>query len=115
MARSSTDPLLAKVRRELAREADAERAKGMQAYMKSEMPFHGVPSPRMRAICKQVFASHPVVDARTWGRDVLALFRGARFREERYAAVELANDRRARPFQTMDALPMYEEMIVDGA
>lgn len=115
MARVALHPLLAKVRRELAREADPERAKGMQAYMKSSMPYHGVTSPRMRAICKKVFAAHPVEDPRTWSRDVLALFRGARFREERYAAVELAADRRARPFQTMDALPMYEEMIVDGA
>src|SRR4051812_22047911 len=114
MARGALDPLLAKIRRELAREADAERAKGMQAYMKSEMPFHGVPSPRMRAISKKVFAAHAVEDARSWGRDVLALFRGAAFREERYAAVELAGDRRARAFQTMEALPMYEEMNVDG-
>jgi len=30
-------------------------------------------------------------------------------------AVALTGDRRARAFQTMDALPMYEEMIVTGA
>lgn len=115
MARPATSPLLAKLRRELAREADATRAAGMKAYMKSEMPFHGVAAPRLRAICKLIFAEHPVVDASTWRRDVLALWRGARLREERYAAIELARDRRARSFQTMDALPMYEEMIVDGA
>jgi 3-methyladenine DNA glycosylase AlkD len=115
MARPAASPLLAKLRRELAREADATRAAGMKAYMKSDMPFHGVGAPRLRAICKQVFAEHPIVDAPEWRRDVLAMWRGARFREERYAAIELARVRRARPFQTMDALPMYEEMIVDGA
>jgi 3-methyladenine DNA glycosylase AlkD len=46
---------------------------------------------------------------------VLAIWRGARFREQRYAAIELTGVRAARPFQRIDALPMYEEMIVDGA
>jgi 3-methyladenine DNA glycosylase AlkD len=50
-----------------------------------------------------------------WRRDVLGIWRGARFREERYAAIELTGDRLARPFQRMDALPMYEEMVVTGA
>jgi 3-methyladenine DNA glycosylase AlkD len=87
----------------------------MLAYMKSTMPFHGVAAPRLRAICKRAFAEHAVVSAEDWRHDVLALWRGARFREERYAAIELARDRRARPFQTMEALPMYEEMITSGA
>ena len=115
MSRPPTSPLLTKLRRELAREGEPARAEGMQAYMKSTMPFHGVSAPQLRAICKRVFAEHPVSEAAEWRRDVLALWRGARFREERYAAIELARDRRARPFQTMDALPMYEEMIEDGA
>jgi 3-methyladenine DNA glycosylase AlkD len=83
--------------------------------MKSAMPFHGVDTKTLRAICRAVFAAHPVPDAAAWRKDVLALWRGARFREERYAAIGLTGDRRARPFQTMDALPMYEEMIVTGA
>jgi 3-methyladenine DNA glycosylase AlkD len=115
MAPARFHPLLAKVRRALAAHADPERAKGMQAYMKSEMPFHGVPAPLMRATCKTVFKEHAIDDAKAWRADVLALFRGARFREERYASIELAGDRRARAFQTFDSLPMYEEMIVEGA
>jgi 3-methyladenine DNA glycosylase AlkD len=46
---------------------------------------------------------------------VLAIWRGATFREERYGAIELSGIRAARPFQTMAALGMYEEMIVTGA
>ena len=83
--------------------------------MKSSMPFHGVDVTALRAICKRAFAAHPLEDAAAWRKDVLAIWRGARFREERYAAIELTGDRRARPFQTMAALPMYEEMIVTGA
>ena len=68
-----------------------------------------------RAICRRVFAVHPVTRATTWRRDILGIWRGARFREERYAAIELAGDRRARAFQGMGSLPQYEEMIVTGA
>jgi 3-methyladenine DNA glycosylase AlkD len=53
--------------------------------------------------------------AAAWKRSVLALWRGAQFREERYAALILAGHRAAREWQTMDALPMYERIIVQGA
>ncbi len=46
---------------------------------------------------------------------MLGLWRGARFREERYAALILAGDRRARAFQTPELLPVYEELVVTGA
>ena len=108
-------PLLAVLRRELAAAGTKERAAGARAYMKSAMPFHGVDVTTLRAICKRVFAAHPVETAVAWRRDVLAVWRGATYREERYAAIELTGDRRARPFQTMASLPMYEEMIVTGA
>ena len=38
-----------------------------------------------------------------------------RSREERYAALLLTGDRRYRDYQTLDALPLYEELIVTGA
>jgi 3-methyladenine DNA glycosylase AlkD len=115
MAREAKGALIARVRRALADEGDPVRARAMQAYMKSTMPFHGVSAPRMRAVCKAVFAEHALADAASWQRDVLALFRGARLREERYAAIELTRERRAKPFQTLASLPMYEAMIVEGA
>ena len=107
--------LLTALRSELRAAGDPERARGAQAYMKSTMPFHGVPAVPMRAICKRVLAGADVPDAAAWRREVLAIFRGARFREEWYAAVELCADKRARPFQTMESLPMYEELIMASA
>lgn len=107
--------LLPALRRRLARAGTPERAAGARAYMKSAMPFHGVDVTTLRAICKEVFAAHPIDGAAAWRRDVLAIWRGARFREERYAAIELTGEKRARPFQTMASLPLYEEMIVTGA
>ncbi len=87
----------------------------MQAYMKSSMPFMGVSAPELRDVCKLVFRDRAIENPAEWRRDVLAIWRGAKFREERYGAIGLTGDRRAREFQTMESLPMYEEMIVSGA
>ena len=43
-------PLVAFVRRRLKHDADATRARHMQAYMKSAMPYRGVPAPLQKAI-----------------------------------------------------------------
>jgi 3-methyladenine DNA glycosylase AlkD len=107
--------LLLDIRRELRRLGDPEIARGARAYMKSTMPFHGVSAIPFRAACRRVFAGFDPPSAARWRRAVLELWRGARFREERHAAIELSGDPRARACQTLAALPMYEEMIVTGA
>jgi 3-methyladenine DNA glycosylase AlkD len=108
--------LLDAVRRALHAAADPARAPGMQAYMKSAMPYHGVPAPAQRRTFRQVFADHPLGSAAAWRATVLALWREAGHREERYAAVALASDRRYRAERTsLDALPLFEELIVTGA
>lgn len=101
--------------KELTAAADPSRAPAMQAYMKSAMPFLGVSAVPLRAVCKRVFADLRYDDPEDWCADVLAIWRSARFREQRYAAIELTAIRAARPFQRIDALSMYEEMIVTGA
>jgi 3-methyladenine DNA glycosylase AlkD len=103
------------LREKLSEAADPARAPGMQAYMKSAMPYLGVSAVPMRQICKAAFAGLAWPDSTAWQADVLAIWRGARFREERYAAVELTGVSAARAFQRIGALPLYEEMIVDGA
>lgn len=107
--------LLATLRRELAAAADPARAPLMQAYMKSAMPYHGVSSPKMRLVCRTVFAGVDFSSADAWRRAVLSIWRQASHREERYAAIALTEIKRFAPLQTMGALPMYEEMIVTGA
>src|ERR1700694_4304069 len=99
----------------LAAAADPERAPGMQAYMKSEIPFRGISAPDMRAIAKRVIADHPLGSCKEWRAAVLELWRGAKFREERYAAIELLAHRRHKDCRTADVLPLYEEMITSGA
>src|SRR6185437_11158736 len=107
--------LIAAVREELARVADPVKAPAMQAYMKSAMPYLGVPAPALRQVCRTVFAAHPLASVDEWRETALALWREARYREERYAAIGLTGDRRYRANQRLDALPMYEEMVVVGA
>ena len=109
------DALLTRLRAALQDAADPAKAPAMQAYLKSSMPYHGVPTPILRAVCKQVFADVDLPTAGAWQEQVLAIWRGAEYREERYAAINLSGHRRAEPFQTPDALAMYEEMIVSGA
>jgi 3-methyladenine DNA glycosylase AlkD len=107
--------LAAAIRSALAEAANPERAPGMQAYMKSEMPYRGISAPEMRAITKRVFADHPLATCDMWRAAVLELWREARFREERYAAIALLAHRAHRACRTPDVLPMYEEMITTGA
>jgi 3-methyladenine DNA glycosylase AlkD len=83
--------------------------------MKSEMPFLGVAATPMREACRRLFAPLVFASAGAWRREVLALWRGACHREERYAALELSGVRAADAFQAPATLPMYEEMIVTGA
>lgn len=92
----------------------ADAAK-MQAYMKSALPFYGVKSTPLRAMFREVFSGYAPGSLAEWKADVLALWRGAAFREERYAALALCAHRGAKAFQRFEALPLYEELIVTGA
>jgi 3-methyladenine DNA glycosylase AlkD len=83
--------------------------------MKSTMPYLGVTTAARRKACREVFSDVDLPTAAAWRRAVLGLWRGARYREERYAAIDLAGLRRCDVFQDMAALAMYEEMIVTGA
>ena len=103
------------LRAKLNEAADPARAPGMQAYMKSAMPYLGVAAVPLRRVCKAVFVDLAWPGGAAWQAAVLAIWRGAAYREERYAAIELTGVRAARAFQRMDALAMYEEMVVDGA
>jgi 3-methyladenine DNA glycosylase AlkD len=107
--------LLPKLRKALHQVADPTKALAMQAYMKSAMPYHGVPTPLLRQICKATFADLQFATASHWQTHVLDLWRNAHLREERYAALYLAGDKRAKPFQTPSAMKLYDELIVTGA
>jgi 3-methyladenine DNA glycosylase AlkD len=112
MAKSALQALL---RAELARAADPKKSAAMQAYMKSAMPYYGVQTPAQRAITRRLFAAHRFDTAADWRAACLKIWREAKYREERYAAIELTGFKYYREWQTIATLPMYEEMIVTGA
>jgi 3-methyladenine DNA glycosylase AlkD len=100
------------IRAGLAARANPAKAPDMQAYMKSTMPFYGVQKPGRDALAREVFAP---LSADEWRAAILRLWREAQFREERYMAIALLEDRRYAAYRTLDALDLYEELIVSGA
>ena len=107
--------VVAAVRSVLARAGDPAIAVGQQAYMKSAMPYHGVPSPVLKRVLRPVLAAYAPGDRATHEATVLALWDGASHREERYAATTLARHRVARRWQDPAALDLYRHLVVTGA
>ncbi|MBV9745186.1 MAG: DNA alkylation repair protein [Acidobacteriia bacterium] len=112
---SSPSRLARALRQSLHAAADPSKAPGMQAYMKSSMPYLGVQTPVLRKTVRPIIRVQPLDAFDDWREAVLLLWRNARYREERYAAIELAGAPRYREFRTLEALPLYEEMITSGA
>jgi len=112
---SANRELASAIRGELAALADPARAPQMQAYLKTEMPCRGVTVPLQREIVARAAADFPIESFADWRDTVLELRRGAEYREELGCADFLAGQRRYRAFQTLAALPLYEELIVRGA
>ena len=98
----------------MAAAADPKKAAGMQAYMKSEMPYYGINMPELRTIIRLVFDGE-VMDCDLWRATILELWRGAQRREERYVAQNLLGSRKHRDCLTPADMPMLEEMVVTGA
>jgi 3-methyladenine DNA glycosylase AlkD len=106
--------LLEALRAALAAHADPERAVAMRAYMKSEMPYLGLPKPVLTRTISPVLTERRLPDAALWAATVRALWREASHREERYTAITLTGHRYYRDYQTPAALDLYDEMIVTG-
>ena len=103
------------VRRALADVADPGQAPTMQAYMKSALPFYGVPKPIRTSALRPVWTAHPVTDRSTWEATVRALYDEATHREERYAALALLAVRAARPWHDVALVLLIEHLVVTGA
>jgi 3-methyladenine DNA glycosylase AlkD len=100
------------IREDLALAADPKKAAKMQAYMKSVMPYHGVASADVKAVSRKIFHDLKLDSEDEWQKEVRAIFHGAKFREEKYVATALLHHKSAAKFRTMNALPLYEELIV---
>ena len=120
MPRSDATPhvdrvLIEAVRAALLDAADPAKAPAMQAYMKSVMPYLGVTNPERARVLRPVFAAHHLDTFEAWRDTMLALWREATHREERYAALSIASRREYAHNVTREALTVFEEFIVTGA
>jgi 3-methyladenine DNA glycosylase AlkD len=113
--KSEANLLIEAIRDGLAAAADPQRAPAMQTYMKSAMPYRGVTSPVNKPIFKKAIEDHPLPDAATWAVATRRLFHEASYREEWYGAIAVLAHRLYREHRTLEALPLYEELIVSGA
>jgi len=105
---------IARLRREMAARADPVRAAATRAYMKSAMPFYGLSLPQVREVTRVAFGDAEMPCER-WKLTVLDLWRGARRREERYAAQHMLEWEVVRRCLSPADMPMLEEMVVTGA
>ncbi|HEX2405284.1 MAG TPA: DNA alkylation repair protein, partial [Acidimicrobiia bacterium] len=92
--------------------ADPSKAAGMQAYMKTDMPFYGVQKPARDVILRDLVRDFPPSEAAGYEQLVLGLW-DLPHREEKYLALGVA--RRFEEFVTLEALPLYRRLIVEGA
>ncbi len=91
--------------------ADPVRAADMAAYMKTDMPFYGVPRPELVKIQREMRRRFPVTSRSEYRRAVEALW-AAPHREEKYCAIGLAIDHPR--YVTPVSVPLYRRMIVEG-
>ena len=111
-----SDALGSAVRAALMPLRDAERAEQQQAYMKSSMPYIGIPMGQLRQTVNAVVRDNPPGSAAAWQASIRDLWRNASFREERHAAIELLNLKRLQKhWLDPDMLPMIGDLIVEGA
>ncbi len=90
-----------------------EKAAWMQAYMKSAMPYLGVPMPVVRKTVSALIRTFPFDSVAQLRSTAQLLWRTASVREQRYSASMLTEAELARGEWSL--LPLYEEMISTGA
>ena len=111
MSRSNQTPVEF-ARSALAAVADPSKANGMQAYMKTDMPFYGVQKPGREVILRELVAIFSPDDREEYEELVLSLW-GLPHREEKYLALGVA--RHFGEFVTPSSLLLYRRLIVEGA
>ena len=103
---------VAYVQSALLKQADPDKARGMQSYMKTEMPFYGVQKPGRSQILRYLVREFAPTNRDEYEELVTALWE-LPHREEKYLAQGLAVG--LRQFIVPDSLRLYERFIDEGA
>lgn len=96
----------------LAALGDLDTAASMSAYMKTEMPFHGVKKPARTGVLRDLVEEFPVATQGEYLATVRSLW-SQPHREEKYFAIAWA--RHWSRFVVSASLPLYDQLIVEGA
>jgi 3-methyladenine DNA glycosylase AlkD len=106
--------LINDIRAALAAAGDPEKAAAQQAYMKSELPYHGISAPDLKRLLRPILALYKPTDRAEHEATVRALWDEVTHREEWYAAIAVARHRRARPWLDPASLPLWRHLLVTG-
>jgi 3-methyladenine DNA glycosylase AlkD len=110
-----THPLVVRIRKDLRAAQDEERARKQQAYMKSSLPFFGVPVPEVRRISRRALLAHPTETSAEMVEVVATLWDEVTHREEWYCALAVLMAKRNASWRSPSLMSMYDHMIVTGA
>jgi 3-methyladenine DNA glycosylase AlkD len=100
-------PIISYLREKLLNAGDSQKAKEMQAYMKTKQPFHGVQTPIRKQILNEALNHHKISSREEWETIILELWNG-KTREEMYMALDIAE--RFKKFRTDEAWPLFEKL-----
>lgn len=107
-----TDGAVDYVRSGLEQRTDPEKAAGMQAYMKTDMPFYGVQKAGRTQIARGLVKEFVPSNADEY-RDLVLVLWTRPSREEKYLALSVS--RHFKEFIIPDQLPLYRQLIIEGA
>lgn len=97
---------------EFSKLADADKAVEMAAYMKTDMPFWGIQKPDREPIYRKLAKDFAPADHDEYSQVIRKIWNG-KHREEKYAALDYAV--RCKKFIQTSMIPLYEELVRDGA
>jgi 3-methyladenine DNA glycosylase AlkD len=100
-------PIISYLREKLLNASDSQKAKEMQAYMKTEQPFYGVQTPIRKQILKEALSRYKISSRDEWESIILELWNG-KTREEMYLALDTAE--RFKKFRTDEAWSLFETL-----
>ena len=113
---STVDDLIRDIRSGFVAQANPEIAGPQQAYMKSEIPFHGLKAATVRSVMKPLLKQHTLRSVEEWELAIRTLWDTVTHREDWYAALAIAEYGRYRDYRTaLEVIPLYDHMIRTGA
>lgn len=116
MKTSTPESLVRDLRAAMEDLADPERADAQRAYMKSTLPFYGIGAPDLRVALRDPLREHRLSSFEDWEAAIRMLWDTARYREDWYAALAVAQYRWYHDWRTdLRALPLFLHMIKAGA